>query len=59
MMGEINKLIEGSTKGIGYLEPADFDRTVSTLLSNASTPVITKKPSGAWTHAVWNKAMGM
>jgi NitT/TauT family transport system substrate-binding protein len=59
MMGEINKLIEGSTKGIGYLEPADFDRTVTTLLSNESTPVITKKPTGAWTHDVWNKAMGM
>ena len=59
MMGEINKLIEGSAKGIGYLEPADFDRTVSILLSNASTPVISKKPTGAWTHAVWNQAMGM
>ncbi len=59
MMGEINKLIAGSAKGIGYLEPADFDRTVTTLLSNESTPVITKKPTGAWTHDVWNKAMGM
>jgi NitT/TauT family transport system substrate-binding protein len=59
MMGEINKLIEGSAKGIGYLDPADFDRTVNTLLSNESTPVITKKPTGAWTHDVWNKAMGM
>ena len=59
MMGEINKLIEGSTKGIGYLEPADFERTVTILLSSESTPVITKKPTGAWTHDVWNKAMGM
>ena len=59
MMGEIAKLLEGSSKGIGYLEPADFDRTVDTLLANASTPVITKKPEGAWSHAVFDKAMGM
>ena len=59
MMGEIAKLLEGSSKGIGYLEPADFDRTVDTLLANASTPVITKKPEGAWSHAVFEKAMGM
>ena len=58
MMGEINKLLEGSSKGIGYLEPADFERTVNTLLASESTPVISKKPDGAWTHAVWNQAMG-
>jgi NitT/TauT family transport system substrate-binding protein len=59
MMGEIAKLIQGSSKGVGYLEPADFDRTVNMLLATKSTPVITKKPEGAWTHDVWNKAMGM
>ena len=59
MMGEIAKLLEGSAKGLGYLEPTDYDRTVDTLLANASTPVITKKPEGAWTHAVWEKANGM
>ncbi|WP_299390806.1 ABC transporter substrate-binding protein [Pelagibius sp.] len=59
MMGEIAKLLEGSAKGLGYLEPGDYDRTVDTLLANASTPVITKKPEGAWTHAVWEKANGM
>ena len=59
MMGEIAKLLEGSTKGLGYLEPGDYDRTVDTLLANASTPVITKKPEGAWTHDVWKKATGM
>ncbi|WP_299615037.1 ABC transporter substrate-binding protein [Pelagibius sp.] len=59
MMGEIAKLLEGSAKGLGYLEPADYERTVDTLLANASTPVITKKPEGAWTHAVWEKANGM
>ncbi len=59
MMGEIAKLLEGSTKGLGYLDPADYERTVDTLLSSASTPVITKRPTGAWTHDIWNKAMGM
>ncbi len=54
MMGEINKLTAGSD---GKLDPADFDRTVKTLLSGGSDPVITKKPEGAWTHAVIDKAM--
>ncbi len=53
MMGEINKLTAGST---GKLDPADFDRTVQTLLSGGSDPVITKKPAGAWTHAITDKA---
>ncbi len=57
MMGEIAKLL-GSEK-LGFLDPADYERTVDTLLANASTPVITKKPEGAWTHAVWEKAQGM
>ncbi len=59
MMGEIAKLIAGSSKGLGYLEPADYERTVDVLLSSKSDPVITKKPSGAWTHDIWNKAMSM
>jgi NitT/TauT family transport system substrate-binding protein len=50
MMGEINKLTEGSN---GRLLPADFDRTVQTLLSaGGEQPVITRPPAGAWTHAV-------
>ncbi|MEX0815240.1 MAG: ABC transporter substrate-binding protein [Dongiaceae bacterium] len=56
MMGEINKLTEGST---GKLDPADYERTVRTLLSGGSDPVITKAPAGAWTHAVTDKALGM
>ena len=59
MMGEIAKLIEGSAKGIGYLDPADYQRTVDTLMSGKSDPVITKVPTGAYTHAVWKKATGM
>jgi NitT/TauT family transport system substrate-binding protein len=54
MMGEINKLSgEGGSKGIGYLDEVDFDRTVDVLLSGGSDPVITKKPEGAWSHAVF------
>ena len=53
MMGEINKLTAGSN---GRLDPADFDRTVDTLLSGGSDPVITKKPAGAWTHAITDAA---
>ncbi len=56
MMGEINKLTEGSD---GKLDPADYERTVKTLLSGGSDPVITKEPEGAWTHAVIDKAMAM
>ncbi len=54
MMGEINKLTEGSD---GKLDPADYESTVETLLSGGSDPVITKAPEGAWTHAVIDKAM--
>jgi len=54
MMKEINKLTEGSN---GKLDPADFDRTVQTLLSGGSDPVISKAPVGAWTHAIIDKAM--
>jgi len=56
MMGEINKLTEGSD---GKLDPADFDRTVETLLSGGSDPVISKKPEGAWSHVVIDKALSM
>jgi NitT/TauT family transport system substrate-binding protein len=53
MMGEIAKLVEGSKKGTGYLEPADAERTVAILLSTQSDPVITKKPQGAWTNEIF------
>ncbi|MCZ4280239.1 ABC transporter substrate-binding protein [Kiloniella laminariae] len=49
MMGEINKLTAGSD---GKLDPADYERTVATLLGGGSDPVITKQPEGAWSHAV-------
>ncbi len=51
MMGEIAKLL-GSDNG--KLDPKDYERTVAELLSGGSDPVITKKPEGAWTHAVYD-----
>ncbi|MDA7966860.1 MAG: ABC transporter substrate-binding protein, partial [Ruegeria sp.] len=39
------------------LDPADFDRTVATLLAGGSDPVITKQPDGAWTHQITDAAL--
>lgn len=54
MMGEIAKLTAGSN---GALDVADYNRTVKTLLSAGSDPVITKEPTGAWTSAITDKAL--
>ena len=54
MMREINKLVGNQPQGIGYLIPADYNRTVKVLMSSDSTPVITKKPKGAWSHIIWD-----
>ena len=54
MMGEIAKLTAGSN---GTLDPADYERTVQTLLKGGSDPVITKAPEGAWTHAITDAAL--
>ena len=54
MMGEIAKLTSGSN---GSLDPADFERTVATLLAGGSDPVITKQPDGAWTHQITDAAL--
>jgi NitT/TauT family transport system substrate-binding protein len=54
MMGEIAKLTAGST---GALDVADFDRTVATLLSGGSDPVISAVPEGAWTHMISDAAL--
>ncbi len=54
MMGEINKLTEGST---GALVVADYEGTVKTLLTaGGEAPVITKAPTGAYTAAVTDAA---
>ncbi len=54
MMGEIAKLTSGSN---GALDPADFQRTVDSLMSGGSDPVITKQPEGAWTHEITDAAL--
>jgi NitT/TauT family transport system substrate-binding protein len=51
MMGEIIKLLG---TGDGKLDAKDYDRTVATLLTAGSDPVITKKPEGAWSHTVYD-----
>lgn len=54
MMGEVAKLTAG---GNGALDPAAYERTVSSLMSGGSDPVISKMPEGAWTHAITDKAL--
>lgn len=54
MMGEVAKLTAGSN---GALDPADYERTVASLLSGGSDPVISAAPEGAWTHAITDKAL--
>ena len=54
MMSEVAMLTAGSN---GALDPADYERTVQTLLSAGSDPVITVEPVGAWTHAVTDLAL--
>lgn len=53
-------LIPGSDKGLGYLEPDAFQRTIDVLLSGESDPVITADPGeAAWSHAAWEAAQGL
>jgi NitT/TauT family transport system substrate-binding protein len=54
MMGEIAKLVQGGT--LGKLDPKAYERTVATLMTGKSDPVITRKPAGATTDAVWAAA---
>ena len=54
MMGEIAKLTAGSN---GTLDPADYQRTVDTLLAGGSDPVISMEPEGAWTSAITDQAL--
>ena len=58
MMSEIAKLLTPAPHGLGYLDVAAYDRTVQELMAGGSDPVISRKPEGAWTHAIWDKAFG-
>jgi NitT/TauT family transport system substrate-binding protein len=51
MMGEIGKLLGDSE---GKLDVKDYDRTVAELMAGGSDPVITKKPDGAYSFAVYD-----
>jgi len=57
-MENVAKLItNANTPKMGYLEPADFERTVKVLLAAGSSPVIKKHPgNAAYTHVVWQAA---
>jgi len=51
MMGEIARLLDAESNG--RLAVADYERTVQTLLSSGGdSPVISRAPTGAWSHAV-------
>jgi NitT/TauT family transport system substrate-binding protein len=54
MMEEIAKLTAGSN---GALDPADYQRTVDTLLAGGSDPVISQQPEGAWTSVITDEAL--
>ncbi|NCQ25058.1 MAG: nitrate ABC transporter substrate-binding protein [Rhodobacteraceae bacterium CG17_big_fil_post_rev_8_21_14_2_50_63_15] len=55
MMGEVAKLTAGSN---GALDPADYERTVQSLLSGGSDPVISAHPGdSAWTHVITDAAL--
>jgi NitT/TauT family transport system substrate-binding protein len=56
MLREVAKLVANKRHGLGYLEPSAYERTVNVLLSATANPVIRKKPEGAWTHAIWDRA---
>ncbi len=56
MLREVANLLPESGHGLGYLDPAAYQRTADVLLSAPINPVIRQKPEGAWTHAVWDKA---
>jgi NitT/TauT family transport system substrate-binding protein len=51
MMTEVGKLL-GDVNG--KLDVKDYDRTVATLMAGGSDPVITKKPEGAYSFAVYD-----
>src|SRR5580693_4930819 len=51
MMGEVGKLLGPAD---GKLDVRDYDRTVATLMSGGSDPVITRKPEGAYSFAVYD-----
>jgi NitT/TauT family transport system substrate-binding protein len=54
MMREIAKLV--GTDKVGRLDEAAYQRTVDILMSGKSDVVIAKKPEGAFTQMIWERA---
>lgn len=54
MMREIAKLV--GTDKVGRLDEAAYQRTVEILMSGKSDVVIAKKPEGAYTQMIWERA---
>lgn len=54
MMAEIAKLID--TENLGKLNEESYNRTVNILLAGDSKLVISKKPEGAFTQEIWERA---
>ncbi|PHQ69921.1 MAG: nitrate ABC transporter substrate-binding protein [Sneathiella sp.] len=54
MMREIAKLV--GTNKVGRLDEAAYNRTVDILMSGNSDVVISKKPEGAFTQMIWERA---
>jgi NitT/TauT family transport system substrate-binding protein len=52
MMTEIAKLITETSNPLGYLNPADYEKVVADLLASPVS-IISKRPEGAWTHAIY------
>jgi NitT/TauT family transport system substrate-binding protein len=52
MMTEITKLITETSNPLGYLNPLDYDKVVADLLASPVS-IISKRPEGAWTHAIY------
>ena len=53
MVAEISKLITDSPNPLGYLNPTDYEKTLAVLLSAQPVSIITRRPEGAWTHAIY------
>ncbi|WP_159012819.1 ABC transporter substrate-binding protein [Acidisoma sp. S159] len=58
MMKSVAELLGTDKAKAGYLNEADYARTVDVLMSDKTDPVITKQPVGAYSHVVWDKAYG-
>jgi hypothetical protein len=54
--GEFIKLVGASGKGVGYLNPQPLIRGSTSSLTGGSSPIITRKPEGAGTHPIRDKA---